>query len=83
MVKPIIPKFDEYYIYAPNGFFTKDSGSKSQIKISKDSIAYSGSGLMDAGRKMVLGYLHKAIKPMNNLRMGEDAQIIYRVSRAP
>ena len=48
MVKPIIPKFDEYYIYAPNGFFTKDSGSKSQIKISKDSIAYSGSGLMDA-----------------------------------
>ena len=83
MVKPIIPKFDEYYIYAPNGFFTKDSGSKSQIKISKDSIAYSGSGLMDAGRKMVLGYLHKAIKPLNNLRMVEDAQIIYRVSRAP
>ena len=83
MNMPIIPKFDEYYIYAPAGFFTKESGSKAQIKISKDSIAYSGSGLMDAGRKMVLGYLHKAIKPLNNLRMVEDAQIVYRVSRAP
>ncbi len=38
---------------------------------------------MDGGRRMVIGYLHKAIKPLNNLRMIEDAQIIYRVSRAP
>ena len=31
----------------------------------------------------VLSYLHKAIKPVNQLRMIEDALVIYRISRAP
>ena len=34
-------------------------------------------------RAVVLSYLHKAIKPLNQLRMIEDATVIYRISRAP
>ena len=32
---------------------------------------------------MVMGHLHKAIKPVNQLRMIEDAVVIYRIVRAP
>ena len=53
------------------------------IKIADDSITYVPSGLIDMNRGHVLGYLHKAIKPVNQLRMIEDAVVIYRLSRAP
>tara|TARA_B100000780_G_scaffold51884_1_gene32060 strand:- start:196 stop:1263 length:1068 start_codon:yes stop_codon:yes gene_type:complete len=53
------------------------------ILISGDSIAYSTSGLLNPTRTGVLSYLHKAIKPLNQLRMVEDAIVIYRISRAP
>jgi hypothetical protein len=33
--------------------------------------------------KRVVGYLHKAIRPLNMLRQLEDAIVVYRVSRAP
>ena len=32
---------------------------------------------------MVMSYMHKAIKPVNQLRMIEDAVVIYRIARAP
>ena len=53
------------------------------VRLSPDSITYVPSGLIDANRNMVLSYLHKAIKPVNQLRMIEDSLVIYRISRAP
>ena len=72
-------KYDEYFIYQPTGIGTNTEG----IKIAVDSIAYSHSGVLDQRNYMVLSYLHKAIKPLNQLRMLEDATVIYRLARAP
>ena len=55
----------------------------SGIRISGDSIAYCPSGLVDQNSNRVLSHLHKAIKPVNQLRMIEDSLVIYRISRAP
>lgn len=77
----IIKKTDEYYLYNERGVI----GTHSQMgaKIAVDSIVNVNCDLMDSKRAMVLSYLHKAIKPLNNLRMVEDATVIYRLSRAP
>ena len=77
----IIKKQNEYYLYNERGVI----GAHSNLgtKISTDSIVNVNSGLMDSKRAMVLSYLHKAIKPLNQLRMIEDATVIYRLSRAP
>lgn len=56
---------------------------EASVKIAPDAIVNINSGLMDVSRNMVLSYLHKAIKPLNQLRMIEDAIVIYRLSRAP
>lgn len=56
---------------------------QSALKITRDSVAYCPSGLVDQTKGTVLSYLHKAIKPVNQLRMIEDALVIYRISRAP
>jgi hypothetical protein len=53
------------------------------LRIAKDSIVLVSSGLLDENNSYVLSYLHKAIKPMNQLRMLEDASVIYRLTRAP
>ena len=79
----VIPRTQDYFVYNPTGFFSGSAGNQQTIRVAQDAVAYCTSGLMDGGRRMVIGYLHKAIKPLNNLRMIEDAQIIYRVSRAP
>lgn len=80
----------EYYIYNESGF--NNRGPKNQnasqpsvqgLKISKDAIVHVTSGVQDERGTMVLSHLHKAIKPMNQLRALEDAVIIYRISRAP
>ena len=73
--------YQEYYIYHPKGITTQSN--QTAVKISKDSICHVTSGLIDPANKMVLGYLHKAIKPLNQLRTLEDATVIYRLSRAP
>ncbi len=75
---------NEYYIYNDKVV----SGSSSNygpvgVRITTDSIISVVSGLMDSRRAVVLSYLHKAIKPLNQLRMIEDATVIYRISRAP
>ena len=72
----------EYYLY--NEKVTDNSATpQTALKITKDSVAYCPSGLVDQTKGSVLSYLHKAIKPVNQLRMIEDALVIYRISRAP
>jgi hypothetical protein len=80
----ILNTINEYYIYNDKVV----SGSSSNygpvgVRITTDSIVSIVSGLMDSRRAVVLSYLHKAIKPLNQLRMIEDATVIYRISRAP
>lgn len=75
----IAKRYNEFYIYSSKGVNAGNQG----IKIAPESIAYSHSGLMDQKNTMVLSHLHKAIKPLNQLRMLEDATVIYRLARAP
>jgi len=77
----IIKKQIEYYLYNEKGML--GAGNNLGSKIAVDSIVNVNSGLMDPKQTMVLSYLHKIIKPFNNLRMVEDATVIYRLSRAP
>lgn len=77
----IIRKQNEYYLYNERGIIGAHSNLGAKIAV--DSVVNVNSGLMDAKRSMVLSYTHKAIKPLNNLRMMEDASVIYRMSRAP
>jgi hypothetical protein len=81
----------EYYVYNEKGFSSSGgmqnaaaniSGTQG-LKIAKDSIVHVTSGILDKSNSLVLSYLHKAIKPLNNLRSLEDAAVIYRISRAP
>ena len=84
-----LPKnLTEYYLYYPGGLSTRVGGmggpnTQQAIKITNDAICHIHSGILDSGNKMILGNLHKAIKPMNQLKMLEDATVIYRISRAP
>ena len=78
---PQVPAYEEYYLYNPGGL--AGAGYTQGIKIAPDSICYINSGLLDNRNRMTLSYLHKAIKPLNQLRMLEDAVVIYRLSRAP
>ena len=74
--------FQEYYLFNERGISTAQSGGMT-VQIAADSISYAHSGILDPDRKLVLSHLHKAIKPLNQLRMLEDAVVIYRISRAP
>jgi len=75
----LIKKVDEYFLYQDKTMNAAHQG----LKIYPDAIAYCTSGQMDPGRKRILSYLHKALKPVNQLRMMEDSLVIYRISRAP
>ena len=79
----MIEKTDDYYLYNEKGLASAGIGTGTGIKIAADAIAYCQSGLIDGNSGRVLSYLHKAIKPVNQLRMIEDALVIYRISRAP
>jgi len=72
---------EEYFVYNPKGL--NNTSANSGIKIAKDAITYVTSGIMDTNRNIVLSYLHKGIKVLNQLRMIEDSLVIYRISRAP
>ena len=69
--------------YTVNGGVGSTGSNNNGLKISKDSIVYVPSGLLDETRKNVISYLHKAIKVANQLRMLEDSLVIYRLVRAP
>src|SRR5210317_1093688 len=73
-------EFEEYFLFNEKGV---TNSTTSGIKIAVDAIAFTPSGLIDQNKNMVLSYLHKAIKPVNQLRMIEDATVIYRIARAP
>ena len=82
-----IVNIDEFFIYNDKGLSynanfstTVNNGS---LKIAPDTITFVPSGISDLEKNIVLGYLHKAIKPVNQLKMMEDALVIYRLSRAP
>jgi hypothetical protein len=85
----VVDKIDEFYIY--NEKVLQNNTQQPHIVgnqaggtiIAKDSIALVTSGLYDPTKSTILSYLHKAIRPMNQLRFVEDAIVIYRLSRAP
>tara|TARA_Y100000310_G_scaffold345492_1_gene465604 strand:+ start:3539 stop:5155 length:1617 start_codon:yes stop_codon:yes gene_type:complete len=77
LVKDIL----EYYVYNDKGL--AQGVTNQGIKIAADAITYVPSGIIEGNTGRVLSYLHKAIKPVNQLRMIEDAVVIYRISRAP
>ena len=84
----VITSVNEFYIYNEKGIQTNPNYATTNmptqgIKITADSITFVTSGLMDLEKNVVLSYLHKAIKPVNQLKMMEDALVIYRLSRAP
>jgi hypothetical protein len=85
----VVDRIDTFYLY--NEKVVNSSIQSPQIvgsfaggvKLSEDSVIHLTSGLFDPAKSTVLSYLHKAIRPMNQLRFIEDATVIYRVSRAP
>ena len=82
-----MPQLEEYFIFNPKQTYPTQSpaalGGMGGIKMTKDSITYVTSGLVDRNKGSTLSYLHKAIKSLNQLRMIEDSLVIYRLSRAP
>jgi hypothetical protein len=81
----IVESVAEYYVYNDRGTTTQTftANVTQGLRIAPESIINVNSGLMDAKNTFVISYLHKAIKPLNQLRMIEDAIVIYRISRAP
>jgi len=83
-----IKSIDEFFIYNEKGISTTSSNPSLNVntqglKITKDAIAFVTSGLFDVDNNMVVSYLHKVIKPANQLRMMENSLVIYRLARAP
>ena len=81
------PEIEEYFIYNPKMTYPTGNpssmGGSQGIKMSRDSVTYCTSGLVDRNKGSTLSYLHKAIKSLNQLRMIEDSLVIYRLARAP
>ena len=83
------PEIEEFFIYTPQGnqsgpTYTSSGGNPAKgIKMTRDSVTYCTSGLVDRNKGSTLSWLHKAIKPLNQLMMIEDSLVIYRLSRAP
>ena len=71
----------EWFVYNEKGISAANTNAG--LQIATDSITYVTSGVIDQTKNMVMGHLHKAIKPTNQLRMIEDAVVIYRIVRAP
>ena len=83
-------QYVDYYLYNPRGYLrggamgpVGDMSNSQGIKMAVDSVAFCSSGLQDLNKRMHLSFMHKAIKSLNQLRMIEDALVIYRLSRAP
>ena len=74
----IVDKVEEFYVYDE-----KPGQANTSVKLSTDAVSYVTSGVLDEGRKKILSHLHKALKPINQLRMMEDSLVIYRLARAP
>jgi len=86
----LVKDVQEYFVFDEKGIATNsqlsyrsEAVNEKAIKVSKDSVTYCTSGLVDQDRNIPLSYLHKAIRPANQLRMMENAVVIYRITRAP
>ena len=82
----VIKSIDEFFVYNDKGITTTpgtDPNQSNGIRIAPDTITFVPSGLLDLDRNVVIGYLNKAIKPVNQLKMMADSLVIYRLSRAP
>ena len=73
----VVDRVNEFYL------FQEKAGMNQGVRLSPDSVSYTTSGLLDPSKKQVVSYLHKALKPINQLRMMEDSLVIYRLARAP
>jgi hypothetical protein len=77
----------EYYMYSENGFGASKvanfSGSIQGIRIAKDAVVRVTSGILNENNSVILSHLHKSIKSLNQLRILEDATVIYTITRAP
>ena len=80
---PQIGDIEEFYIYTDSDKKSTFRTGASGVRLPNDSVIYCHSGLVDSGSKRVVGYLQKAIRPLNMLRQLEDAAVVYRISRAP
>ena len=76
----VVKEIEEYYLYNDKGITEQTTHG---VKLALDSVVYVPSGFNDANTGMAMSYLHKAIKPVNQLKMIEDSLVIYRISRAP
>jgi len=76
----VVKQIEEYYLYNDKGITEQTT---SGVKLSLDSVIYAPSGYVDNNSGMMMSYLHKAIKPVNQLKLIEDSLVIYRISRAP
>lgn len=76
----VVKQIEEFYLFNDKGI---TENTTQGIKMSIDSVVYTPSGLVDANTGMMLSHLHKAIKPVNQLKLIEDSLVIYRISRAP
>ena len=79
----LVKGIEEYYLFNDEGFDKTGNNTGQTIRIHPDAVCHITSGLLDYNKTMVVGYLHKAMKATNQLRMLEDAMVIYRISRAP
>jgi len=80
---PLIKEVEEYFLYTNTDKDSYVMTGPGGLKLSTDSVVYVPSGIIDLNTKRVLGYMHKAIRPMNMLRQLEDALLVYRIARAP
>jgi len=78
----LIQKSVEYYVFNEKAI-KPDAQISEAVRILPDAISHVTSGMFDHSKNVVVSHLHKAIKPLNQLRMMEDALVIYRISRAP
>ena len=86
----LVDKVEEFYIYSEKSVSDKKGATShnidpknSAVRLSNDSVVYVTSGLLDETKAKVVSHLHKALRPINQLRMMEDSLIIYRLARAP
>jgi len=84
----IVTDVKEYYIFNEKGLVASAPGQAGTLtaqglKIAPEAITFVPSGYVDIDKNIVMSYLHKAIKPVNQLRMVEDSLVIYRLARAP
>ena len=78
----LIQSVREYYLYSEKGVSVA-AGPTNAVKLTKESIVTATSGLIDPTTQITVSYLHKALRAASNLRMMEDAMLIYRLARAP